>query len=88
MELQLFYERKMVEERAKKPSENGSQKPNVRLQKLQITKFDGTHTDLLQFWNQFEAEIHAADIPAVTKFNYLKELVMPKVRTTVYNRGL
>ena len=81
--LELFYEKKIVEERAKKPSENGSQKPNVRLQKLQITKFDGTHTDWLRFWNQFEAEIHAADIPAVTKFNYLKELVMPKVRITI-----
>ena len=57
-ELQLFYERKMVEERVKKTCESGSQRPNVRLQKLQITKFDGTHEDCLRFWNQFEAEIH------------------------------
>ena len=45
LEFQLFYERKMVEERAKKTRESGSQKPNVRLQKLQITKFNGTHAD-------------------------------------------
>ena len=46
-------------------------------------KFDGTHTDWLRFWNQFEAEIHAADTPAVTKFSYLKELVVPKVRISI-----
>ena len=45
LELQLFYKTKMVEKCAKKTSESGSQKPNVRLQKLQITKFDGTHAD-------------------------------------------
>ena len=83
-ELQFIYEKKLNEEREKlKSIEQGSQKPNVRLQKLQITKFDGTHTDWLRFWNQFEAEIHAADIPAVTKFSYLKELVVPKVRISI-----
>ena len=86
LELQLFYEKKMVEERVKKTSENGSQKPNVRLQKLQITKFDGTHADWLRFWNQFEAEIHASEISAVTKFSYLKDMKDP--RTAVHNRGL
>ena len=49
-ELQFIYEKKLNEEREKlKPIEQGSQKPNVRLQKLQITKFDGTHTDWLSF---------------------------------------
>jgi hypothetical protein len=38
---------------------------SVRLQKLEITKFDGTYKDWLRFWNQFEAEIQAADIPAL-----------------------
>ena len=55
----------------------------MRLQKLQIKKFDGTHTELLRFWNQIEAEIHAADLLAVTKFSYLKELVVPKVRISI-----
>ena len=63
-ELQFIYEKKLNEEREKlKPIEQGSQKPNVRLQKLQITKFDGTHTDWLRFWNQFEAEIYAVRFP-------------------------
>ena len=49
-ELQFNYEKKLNEEREKlKSIEQGSQKPNVRLQKLQITKFDGTHTDWLRF---------------------------------------
>ena len=77
-ELQFIYEKKLNEEREKlKPIEQGSQKPNVRLQKLQITKFDGTHTDWLRFWNQFEAEIYAADIPADF------QLDVPKVRISI-----
>jgi hypothetical protein len=55
----------------------------VRLQKLEITKFDGTYKDWLRFWNKFEAEIQAADIPAVTKFTYFKELIVPKVRIAI-----
>ena len=83
-ELQFNYEKELNEEREKlKSIEQGSQKPNVRLQKLQITKSDRTYTDWIRFWSQFEAEIHAADIPAVTKFSYLKELVVPKVRISI-----
>ena len=47
---------------------------------VQKKQFDGTYADLLRFWNQFEAEFNAADVPAVIKFNYLKELVIPKMR--------
>ena len=35
--------------------------------------------DWLPFWNIFEAEIDATEIPAVSKFGYLKELLEPKV---------
>ena len=51
---------------------------NTKLPKLVITKFSGTHVDWLRFWNQFEAQI-----PAVTKFSYLKELLEKKVRVNV-----
>lgn len=37
---------------------------NTKLPKLVITKFSGTHVDWLRFWNQFEAEIDTAQIPA------------------------
>ena len=48
-----------------------------------ITKFNGTPLDWLRFWNQFEAEIDKAEVAAMTKFSYLKELVDPKVRSTI-----
>ena len=48
-----------------------------------ITKFNGTPLDCLRFWNQFEAEIDKADVEAMMKFSYLKELVDPKVRSTI-----
>ena len=55
---------------------------NAKLPKLVITKFNGAPLDWLRFWNQFEAEIDKADVAAITKFSYLKELVDPKVRLT------
>lgn len=42
---------------------------NRKLPRLVITKFNGTHVDWLRFWNQFEAEIDTAQIPAVTKIS-------------------
>ena len=47
-------------------------KGNVRMPKVVITKYDGTYEKWLSFWNKFEAEIDAADIPPVTKFAHLK----------------
>ena len=45
-----------------------------------ITKYNGALENWLSFWNKFEAEIDSTDLPAVTKFAYLKELVEPRVR--------
>ena len=56
---------------------------NTKLPKLVITKFDGTHIDWLRFWNRIEAEIDTAQIPAVTKFSYLKEMLEKRVRVNV-----
>ena len=39
-----------------------------------------TYTDWTRFWQQYQASIGAADIPNVTKFSYLKELLEPKIR--------
>ena len=52
---------------------------NSKLPKLDVTPFNGTHADWLRFWNQFGAEIDSTQIPTVTKFPYLKELVEKKV---------
>ena len=51
----------------------------MKLPKLVITKFDGTHFDWFRFWNQFESQIDKCDLPEVSKFSYLQELVIPKV---------
>ena len=45
-----------------------------------ISTFEGTNLDWLRFWSQFETEIDCADITTVSKFSYLKELFIPKVR--------
>ena len=42
---------------------------NAKLPKLVITKFKGTPTDWLRFWDQFTAEIDSADDLLVTKFS-------------------
>ena len=49
-----------------------SEAQHTKLPKLIITKFKGSHTDWLPFWNIFEAEID--------KCSDLKDLVEPKVR--------
>lgn len=47
--------------------------------KLVITKYGGTYEKRLSFWNKFEAEIDLFDIPAVTKFAHLKQLLESNV---------
>lgn len=61
----------LPDQSAEKPLSKG----NVKMPKLVITKYDGTYEKWLSFWNKFKAEIDAADIPPVTKFAHLKELL-------------
>lgn len=82
----LKYEQQLKPSQADQSQQSKSTsitKPNIKLHKLEMTKFNGTYEDWLRFWNQFEAEVHAADIPAVTKFTYLKESLDPKVRVFI-----
>ncbi len=49
-----------------------------------LTKFNGSHTDWLRFWNIYEAKIDKCnDTVAETKFAYLKVLLEPKVRARI-----
>lgn len=80
LEQKLRYEKKAQESLKKQEKET---KNNTKLPKLVISKFNGTPTDWLRFWSQFETEIDTTDISKVTKFSYLKELLEPKVRVTV-----
>ena len=78
MQIKRDFEKNMEEERNKSVKESGAKLP-----KLTITKFQGTHLDWLRFWSQFETEIDKATITQVANFSYLKELLVPKVRSAV-----
>ena len=74
-EQKLEYEWKIEEskkDRATKSSEAkaspASEGARTNLPKLTITKFNGSHTDWLRFWNIYEAEIDkCSDMAAVTE---------------------
>ena len=55
----------------------------AKLPKLVITKFNGTFQDWPRFWAQFTESIDKAAIAGVTKFSYLKELLVPKAGASV-----
>ena len=86
MEEMKFQMRKKLEEETKDTDKTEDDKlnkkdlaTNAKLPKLAITKFKGTHLDWTRFWNQFEAEIDTANVPQITKFSYLKEMLHPNV---------
>ena len=56
---------------------------SVKLRKLKITKFEGTALDWFWFWNQFETEIDQFQISPISRFLYLKGLLVPKVRLLI-----
>ena len=64
LQQKLKYEKKINEGQTKQ-----EQKGNTKLPKLVITKFKGTYTDWIRFWNQFVTEIDKTDVAQVTKFS-------------------
>ena len=56
-----------------------------KLPMLVRTRFEDTNLDCLQFWNQFYTEIEKFEISAISKFSYLKEFLIPKVRALIDN---
>ena len=76
----LECEKKLTEEQTKQERDK---EIKVKLPKLEITTFNGTHLDWVRFWSQYEVEIDKSKLPAVTKFSYLKEFVIPKVRASI-----
>ena len=59
------------------------EKVSVKLPKLKITKFQGTTLDWFRFWNQFETKIDQFQISTISKFSYLNEFLVPKVRLLI-----
>ena len=79
----LEFEAKLEEVREK--PEVTQKQLSVKLAKLEMTKFKGTHMDWFRFWSQFETEVERQNIDPLTKFNYFKEFLEPKVRSTIKN---
>ena len=78
MNKQLEYQ-KSIDTSAKEQEKSTS----IKLPKLPVTKFNGNFENWLPFWNTFEEEIDKSDVPAVTKFAFLKEWLEPKVRAEI-----
>ena len=55
----------------------------AKLPKLSITPFSGRVEDWLPFWGKFTAEIDSNKLNCLTKFGYLKELLVDGVRTDI-----
>ena len=55
----------------------------VKLPKLEISRFNGSHTDFTRCWNTFTEEIVRAELPGTNKFSYLKEYLGTKDRPLV-----
>lgn len=81
LELKLEYDKKAAD--VNKHQSAPTKRDGAKLPKLTITKFNGTYEAWLPFWNKFIAEVDSVDLPAVTKFAYLKELVETKVQVGI-----
>ena len=70
-------------EKAGKPSPENASTVEAKLPKPEVHKFQGTYLDWMSLWNQFETEIDKAKLTQVSKFSYLKELLVPSVRSSI-----
>ena len=77
------FEKLKLSNTSKKDSTGPSHEQHARLPKLVITKFQGTHLDWMRFWSQFEEEVDKSNVSQVTKFSFLKKLLLPRVRLLV-----
>ena len=86
LEMKLAYEKKIEEAKmshAKTTEHSPHQMKTTKLPKLVISKFRGELTDWPRFWSQFDAEVDRAEVPGVSKYSYLKDLVDPKIRKEI-----
>ena len=81
IEIQLHMDTKKKEEHKAISSDCNVLK--VKLLKLVISRFGGTHIDWSRFWNQFESEIDRSELHAVSKFSLFNRLIPPRVRVII-----
>ena len=80
---QIRQEKFALELEKKKLDLSETKHVQTKLPDLQISKFQGTHLDWVRFWSLFQTQIDKAPINDEAKFSYLKEFVIPKVRSTI-----
>ncbi|XP_028415553.1 uncharacterized protein LOC114538695 [Dendronephthya gigantea] len=85
---ELRLHEKKLEMQARKQTESeecekSAAKPNAKLPKLVMTKFDGSYMNWPKFWGQFTEAIDKSAVAPITKFTYLLELLEPKVKRCV-----
>ena len=84
LKLQEDLQLKAETQTAQKPSvETSASTGEAKLPKLVITRFNGTYADWPRFWGQYSETIDKSNVPPVTKFAYLRELLDARVRKTV-----
>ena len=76
-------EREKEEKKKEESLLNDCKFSKTKLPTLVITRFDDAHFNWFRFCNQFKGQIGKCDLPQVSKFSYLKELVIPKVRLLI-----
>ena len=81
-EIKLKMKREYEKENYSK-SEREQNLPQVKFPKVTISKFEGTHLDWQRFWSQIQCGIDRAEFAQVIKFNFLEEILKPKVRVLV-----
>lgn len=78
-EQKVEFEKSRDEEKAAEHKLNSA----AKLPKLSITPFSGKIEEWLPFWGKFTAEIDSTCLNCLTKFGYLKELLVDRVRTDI-----
>ena len=64
-------------------------KISVKLQRLELKKFDGSIFKWFEFWDAFESAIHSKkQLHDVNKFNYLKAQVKEAASEVISGLGL
>ena len=82
----MKFEKQLLEQKleaAIKNKELSESTVRLSIPKLNITKFNGKPHDWVRFSGQFEAMVDSLNVPAITKFSHLKELVEPHIRSAI-----
>ena len=60
----------------------------AKLPKLELPTFSGDVTEWTSFWDQFQAVVHASELPDITKFSYLRSLLKGEANAAVQGLSL